>query len=295
MYHHKYRLVVPFLTPAIVLYAVFVLWPYAQSFYIALTDWRGLSARRGFVGLQNFVNLVKDGNFWNALGHNAELLIALPIFTLSIALFFATLFTQVGRGLPGASFFRVVFFFSYVMGAPIIGVLWSFIYHPNIGLVNAFLDALHLEGLRRTWLGDPATALWAVMAVVVWQSVGFYMVLFIAGMQSIPSTYYEAAVLDGASRPTMFLRITLPLLWDHVQVALVYIGIAALDFFTIVAVMTEGGPNRASDVVAHYLYTTAFQYGQFGYATAMGVTLLLLTLGLSIVTLRVTQRERIEY
>ena len=295
MYHHKYRLIVPFLTPAILLYSVFVLWPYAQSFYIALTDWRGLSPRRNFIGLQNFANLVKDGNFWNALGHNAQLLIALPIFTLTIALFFATLFTQAGRGLPGARYFRVVFFFSYVMGAPIIGVLWSFIYHPNIGLVNAFLGALHLQGLERTWLGDPATALWAVMAVVVWQSVGFYMVLFIAGMQSIPATYYEAAVLDGASRPTMFLRITLPLLWDHVQVALVYIGIAALDFFTIVAVMTEGGPDRSSDVVAHYLYTTAFQYGQFGYATAMGVSLLLLTLALSVVTLRVTQRERIEY
>ena len=295
MYHHKYRLVIPFLTPAILLYGVFVLWPYAQSFYIALTDWRGLSPRRNFIGLQNFANLVKDGNFWNALGHNAQLLIALPIFTLTIALFFATLFTQGGRGLPGARYFRVVFFFSYVMGAPIIGVLWSFIYHPNIGLVNAFLGALHLQGLQRTWLGDPSTALWAVMAVVVWQSVGFYMVLFIAGMQSIPATYYEAAVLDGASRPTMFLRITLPLLWDHVQVALVYIGIAALDFFTIVAVMTEGGPDRSSDVVAHYLYTTAFQYGQFGYATAMGVSLLLLTLALSVVTLRVTQRERIEY
>ena len=295
MHHHKYRLVVPFLTPAIVLYSVFVLWPYVQSFYIALTDWRGVSARRNFVGLQNFVNLFKDGNFWNALGHNLELLIALPICTLGIALFFATLFTQGDRGVPGARFFRVVFFFSYVMGAPIIGVLWSFIYHPNIGLVNALLGLLHLEGLQRTWLGDPATALWAVMAVVVWQAVGFYMVLFIAGIQSIPSTYFEAAVLDGASRPTMFRRITLPLLWDHVQVALVYIGIAALDFFTIVAVMTEGGPNRASDVAAYYLYTTAFRYAQFGYATAMGVTLLFLTLMLSVLTLRLTQRERIEY
>ena len=294
MHHHKYRLIVPFLTPAILLYGVFVLWPYAQSFYIALTDWRGLSARRNFVGLQNFITLFGDGNFWNALGHNVELLVALPIFTLGIALFFATLFTQGERGVPGARIFRVIFFFSYVMGAPIIGVLWSFIYHPNIGLVNAFLGLLHLEGLQRTWLGDPATALWAVMAVVVWQAVGFYMVLFIAGIQSIPTTYYEAAVLDGANKLTMFRRITLPLLWDHVQVALVYIGIAALDFFTIVAVMTEGGPNRASDVAAYYLYTTAFRYAQFGYATAMGVTLLFLTLALSIVTLRITQRERIE-
>jgi N-acetylglucosamine transport system permease protein len=295
MHHHKYRLVVPFLTPAIVLYAVFVLWPYAQSFYIALTDWRGVSARRNFVGLQNFANLIKDANFWNALVHNVQLLIALPICTLGIALLFATLFTQGERGVPGARFFRVVFFFSYVMGTPIIGVLWSFIYHPNIGLVNALLGALHLDGLQRTWLGDPATALWAVMAVLVWQAVGFYMVLFIAGIQSIPTTYYEAAVLDGATRPTMFTRITLPLLWDHVQVALVYIGIAALDFFTIVAVMTEGGPNRATDVAAYYMYTTAFRYAQFRYATAMGVSLLLLTLGLAVITLRITQRERIEY
>lgn len=295
MYHHKYRIVIPFLTPAIVLYAAFVLWPYAQSFYVALTDWKGVSARRNFVGLTNFVNLVHDPQFWNALWHNIQLLIALPIVTLGIALLFATLFTQGGKGVRGASFYRVVFFFPYVMALPIIGVLWNFIYHPSIGLVNGLLDAAGLQGLQRTWLGDPATALWAVMAVVVWQSVGFYMVLFVAGMQAIPITYYEAAVLDGADRLQMFWNITLPLLWEHVQVALVYIGIAALDFFAIIQVMTEGGPNRASDVVSHLMYQTAFQYSQFGYATAMGVSLVFLTLLLSVFTFRATQRERVEY
>jgi N-acetylglucosamine transport system permease protein len=295
VYHHKYRIVVPFLTPAIVLYAAFVLWPYAQSFYVALTDWKGVSARRSFVGLTNFVNLVNDPQFWNALRHNVALLIALPIVTLGLALLFATLFTQGGKGVRGAGFYRVVFFFPYVMALPIIGVLWNFIYHPNIGLVNGLLGGIGLQGLQRTWLGDPATALWAVMAVVVWQSVGFYMVLFVAGMQAIPLTYYEAAVLDGADRLQMFRHITLPLLWDHVQVALIYIGIAALDFFAIIQVMTEGGPNRASDVVAHLMYQTAFQYSQFGYATAMGVSLVFLTLLLSAFTFRATQRERIEY
>jgi N-acetylglucosamine transport system permease protein len=195
----------------------------------------------------------------------------------------------------GARFYRVVFFFPYVMALPIIGVLWNFIYHPSIGLVNGLLDAAGLQGLQRTWLGDPRTALWAVMAVVVWQSVGFYMVLFVTGMQAIPITYYEAAVLDGADRLQMFWNITLPLLWEHVQVALVYIGIAALDFFAIIQVMTEGGPNRASDVVSHLMYQTAFQYSQFGYATAMGVSLVFLTLLLSVFTFRATQRERVEY
>jgi N-acetylglucosamine transport system permease protein len=278
-----------------VLYAAFVLWPYAQSFYVALTDWKGVSARRNFVGLTNFVNLAHDPQFWNALWHNVQLLIALPIVTLGLALLFATLFTQGGKGVRGAGFYRVVFFFPYVMALPIIGVLWNFIYHPNIGLVNGLLGTIGLQGLQRTWLGDPATALWAVTAVVVWQAVGFYMVLFVAGMQAIPLTYYEAAVLDGADRVQMFRDITLPLLWDHVQVALIYIGIAALDFFAIIQVMTEGGPNRASDVLSHLMYQTAFKYSQFGYATAMGVSLVFLTLLLSVFTFRATQRERIEY
>ena len=295
MYYHKYRLIVPFLAPAIVLYVVFVLWPYAQSFYVALTDWRGVSAEKRFVGLQNFATLVADGNFWVALQHNATMLVVLPIVTLSLAIFFAASFTQGGRGIPGANFYRVVFFFPQVMAVAIIGILWSFIYNPNFGLLNGFLRLIGLGGLTRTWLGDPATALGAVGLVVVWQAVGFYMVLFVAGMQSIPTSFYEAATLDGANRWTMFWRITLPLMWDNVQVALVYIGIGALDLFTVVQVTTEGGPSRASDVVARYMYATAFQYAQFGYATAIGVSLLFMTLALSVLTLRVTQRERIEF
>jgi len=295
MYYHKYRLIVPFLAPAIVLYVVFVLWPYAQSFYVALTDWRGVSAQKQFVGLQNFANLLGDSNFRVALQHNATMLVALPIVTLSLALFFAASFTQGGRGIPGANFYRIVFFFPQVMAVAIIGVLWSFIYNPNFGLLNGFLRLVGLGGLTRTWLGDPATALAAVGVVVVWQAVGFYMVLFVAGMQSIPTSFYEAATLDGANRWTIFWRITLPLMWDNVQVALVYIGIGALDLFTVVQVTTEGGPSRASEVVARYMYTTAFQYAQFGYATAIGVSLLFMTLALSVLTLRLTQRERIEF
>ena len=295
MYHHKYRLIVPFLAPAIILYELFVLWPYSQSFYVSLTEWRGVSANKRFVGLANFGKLVHDPQFLAALKHNGAYLVVLPIVVLTLALFFAALFTQGGRGVPLADFYRVVYFFPQVMAVAIIGVLWSFIFHPNIGLLNGFLRSIGLGGLQRTWLGDERTALWAVAAVVVWQAVGFYMVLFIAGIQSIPTSYYEAAVLDGANRWTMFWRITFPLLWDNVQVALVYIGIGALDMFTIVQVMTEGGPNRATDVVARYMYATAFQFGQFGYATAIGVALLFLTLTLSVLTLTLTRRETIEF
>lgn len=295
MYHHKYRLIVPFLTPGLLLYGLFVLWPYTQSFYVALTDWKGVSANRNFVGLDNFVRLVQDPQFWNALRHNAAMLAVLPLATLSIALLFATLFTQGGRGVAGAGFYRVIFFFPQVMAVAIVGVLWNFVYHPTIGLANGFLKSVGLETLQRTWLGDAETALPAVAAVIVWQAVGFYMVLFMAGIQSIPISFYEAAVIDGANRWTMFRHITLPLVWGHVQVALIYLGIVALDFFTIVQVMTIGGPNRASDVIARYMYETAFSYAQFGYATSMGVSLLFMTLTLSLLTFVVSRRERVEF
>jgi len=299
MNHHKYRLIVPFLAPSIILYGIFVLWPYAQSFYVALTQWQGVSANKKFVGLQNFDKLFHDPFFWNALKHNGEMLVFLPILTIGISLVFATMFTQGGKGIRGSGFYRVVFFFPQVMSVVIIGVLWSFIYNPQIGLLTSTLNKVGLGFIAPSsgWLGDPGWALWMIGLVVVWQAVGFYMVLFVAGMQSIPTTFYEAATLDGANRWTAFWGITLPLMWDNIRVALVYIGIAALDLFTIVDTMTEGqaGPNRATQVLSHYMYESAFTNSQFGYATAIGVTLLALTLLLSVITLRVTQRERLEY
>jgi N-acetylglucosamine transport system permease protein len=295
MHYHKYRLIIPFLAPAILLYAVFVLWPYGQAIYISLTQWSGIAANPTFIGLGNFERLISDPHFRNALGHNFQLLIVLPIITLGLALTFATLFTQGGSGVRGAQFYRVVFFFPQVMSVVIIGVLWQYIYNPIVGLLNGTLRAVGLDGLTRPWLGDPKLALWAVAAVVIWQAVGFYMVLFIAGMQSIPVSFYEAATLDGASRWDAFWGITIPLLWENIRIAVIYIGIAALDLFTIVQVMTEGKPNRASDVVGRYMYEVAFTNSQFGYASAIGVTLLVLTLILSVLTLRFTQRERLEF
>src|SRR5918998_6504805 len=178
MYHQKYRLIIPFLAPAILLYAVFVLWPYGQAIYISLTQWSGVAANPTFIGLGNYEKLIVDPHFRNALSHNFQLLVVLPIVTLGLSLLFATLFTQGGRGVVGAQFYRVVFFFPQVMSVVIIGVLWQYIYNPIVGLLNGTLNAVGLGGLTRAWLGDASTALWAVAAVVVWQAVGFYIVLF---------------------------------------------------------------------------------------------------------------------
>ena len=291
MYRGKYRIIIPFLLPPLILYATFVLYPYTKAMYISLTRWRGLTPTTEFIGLANFIKMVNDQYFWKALKHNMIYLATLPITIITIGMFFAFLLTQRIRF---SRFYRIVFFFPQVMSVVAIGVLWSFIYHPTLGILNAFL---HLIGISKppVWLGDPNAALFAVGLVVVWQAVGFYMVLFIAAMESIPVTFYEAALIDGANRWQLFWNITLPLLWDTVRTSLVFLAIGAIDMFTIVQTMTEGGPSRGTDVLAVYLYESAFLNSEFGYATAIAVSMFLLVLTLSILLMRFTQRETLEY
>lgn len=298
MNHHKYRLIIPFLLPAVILYGLFVLWPYGQAIYLSITSWRGVSPNKPWVGLDNYERLLSDDRFLEALSRNAQLLVVLPLVTIAIGLTFAALFTQGKQAIRGASFYRIVFFFPQVISAVIVGILWSYIYNPNIGLLNGALGAIGLDALERTWLGDPNLILWSIVAVAIWSSVGFYMVIYLAAMQSIPSSFYEAAVLDGASRWTSFKDITFPLIWETVRTTMIYLGIAALDFFVLIQVMTGGGSTlsaRRAEVAALYLYNEAFGKSRWGYASAIGVVLLLLTLLLSVGLMRLTRRETYQY
>lgn len=298
MHYKKYRLIVPFLLPALLLYTVFVLYPYVQAFYLALTSWSGTSADKPFVGLSNFVHLLTDGRFLHALGNNAKFLVVLPLGTLSIALLFAALFTQGQRGIPGAGFYRVVFFFPQVMSVVIVGILFQYVYNPRYGILNEALTSVGLKNLTRTWLGNNTTIFWAIAFVFIWSAIGFYMVIFMASMQSIPTSFYEAATLDGASRWRSFRDITLPLMWETIRTTIIYIAITALDMFVLVQVMTGGGSNSASrsvEPIAVYMYIEAFTKNRWGSAAAIGVILLILTLLLSVVLMRLTKRETYEY
>jgi len=290
--------------PALALYAVFVLSPYAQAFYLALTDWTGVSGEVDFVGLDNFRRLVDDPLFRAALRNNALMLLVVPAVTIGLGLLLAALVSFGGRGaatgpsaVRGGELYRVAYFLPQVLALPIVAVLWQFVYNPTDGLLNGFLRGVGLDALARSWLGDPAVAPWAVMAVLIWSSVGFYMVLFGAAMESIPREVLEAAVLDGAGRLAVLWRVVVPLLWDNVQVAFVYLGVLALDGFAVVQIMTvgPGGPDGATEVMGLGLYRNAFTYGRFGYAAAMGVALFLLTLAVAVVALRAGRRERVEY
>jgi len=303
MRHGKYRFLAGAMTGPLLLYAVFVISPYAQAFYLAFTDWNGLSGQANLVGLGNFTRLWSDPLFLAALRHNGLMLLVVPLATIAFALFLAAMLSMGGRArhrgitpAPGAALYRIVYFFPQLLSVAIIAVLWQFIYTPNSGLLNGALDAVGLPGLKRSWLAEPDLAIWAVMAAMIWSAVGFYVVLFSAAMESIPHELLEAAMIDGATRAATFRRITLPLVWDSVQVAFIYLGIAALDGFALVQIMTvgPGGPDNSTEVMGLGLYRNAFTYGRFGYASAMGVALFFLTLTLAALALRATRRERVE-
>jgi N-acetylglucosamine transport system permease protein len=295
------RFIVAFLSVPVLLYLTYVISPYAQAFYIAMTNWRGVSANPRFVGLENFTRLLDDDVFWTAIGHNALLLVLMPLLTIVIALFFAFLLNAGGgsgsmSGVWGSTFYRVVFFFPQVLAIAIVAVLFQQVFRPDgSGMLNAPLMALGLEPIG--FLSNPDVAFWSILGVLVWQAVGFYVVLFSAGMASIPREMYEAARIDGAGNGQLFFRVTLPLLWDTVQVGWIYLGIAALDVFAIVWVMTaeHGGPDHSTTVMAAEIYRNAFQYFRFGYASAMGVVLFFFTVAFATAALRLSRRERIEF
>jgi N-acetylglucosamine transport system permease protein len=300
MRHGKYPFIIGFLVVPVVLYGVFVVAAYVQTFSLALRDWSGLGAST-FIGFDNFVKLWHDDVFWKSIRHNLFLLVLLPIITIFVALVFAFLLNVGGgnkggvtRGVWGSKVYRVIFFFPQLLALAIVAVIFGRVFSPDkSGLLNGLFP-----GSWKPWLflADGRWALTCILAVLVWQAVGFYVVLFSAGMGSISSDIYEAAALDGANRITLFFRITVPLLWGTIQVAWVYLGIAAFDAFAVVNIMSvdRGGPDGATSVLSLMIYRNAFEYSQAGYASALGVVLFFLTLTFAALTLRVTRREAVE-
>jgi len=273
-----------FLGLPLAIFLIFVISPFVQAVYYAMTNWTGFSPEMDFVGLDNFVRLFANATFMQAMGNNIVLAILVPLITLTIALIFASMITVGGsshgpvRGLKGSAFYRVVSFFPYVIPAIVIGILWSMIYTPS-GLLNGLLGVVGIDTNEFAWLGDERTAMGASIFVIVWGMVGFYMVLFIAAIKGIPAETFEAARIDGAGRFRTVVSIILPQIRSNVQTAYIYIGILALDAFVYMAALNAtGGPGNSTLVMSQYLFRTAFEKGQFGLASAMGVVLAIITL-----------------
>jgi ABC-type sugar transport system permease subunit len=292
----KLGLPVAFLFPAIVIMLTFMVVPMIRTILISLQSWNGMTAP-AWVGLANYADLVHDPLFLNALGHTVLFVVVTVMFQTVIPLLVAVL---VNSGIRGSVMFRTIYFMPVVISLAVSGMLWSLIFDPNSGLLNSALSAVGLQGLTHLWLADPATVLPAIMAVSVWQSMGFYLVIFYAGLQGIPRELYEAAAIDGANAWQQFLRVTLPLLAPVTTVVVVLNTINGIKAFDQIWVMTAGGPTHASDTLGTYLYSTAFgAYGsanpQLGYASTIGVVILLFSVLVSIVQIRLGRGEAIEY
>lgn len=300
MRHGRYPFVISFLVAPIALYGMFVLAPIVQAFFVATTDWNGLSLDYNFVGLDNFKKILSDDKFLDAVLHHIVLLVALPIITIGIALFFAFMLNNGGGtrggqpvGVWGSKFYRVVFFLPQVLAVVIVGVIFGRVFAPDdSGILNGFLSWFGASPI--SFMAD--FGLLSILATLIWQAVGFYVVLFSASMASIPGEVYEAAILDGASRFATFFRITIPMVWDTIQVAWVYLGILAFDAFALVMVMSieEGGPDGATAVLPVLIYKQGIRESEYGYASALGVALFFLTITFAALSLRTSRRDAIE-
>jgi len=280
-----------FIGPPLLLYAVFVLLPAVNAFRYSLTRWDGLG-EPAWVGLGNFGAILASGSeFLPAIRHNLFLTFVPGVITLSLALFFAY---TIHQRVAGARLFRVAFFFPNVISGVAVALLWILIYSTtDVGMLNNLLKAMgRHEPIAFTESGN---LLWAIVPMSVWSATGFFMILFLAAMENIPETYYEAARLDGASAAGQFRHITLPLMWDVLTTGVVFLVVGGLKFFDAIYVMENGRPSKATHTMSTLLYSKVFQEYNIGYGTAISVMLFLLVLGATFLSLRLMRRERLEY
>jgi len=281
-----------FLGPPLALYALFVLLPTVNAFRYSLTRWDGLG-KPAWIGLQNFRNILTGGSdFLPAIQHNLFLMVVPGVIILSLALFFAY---SIHQRIRGARLFRVTFFFPNVISSVAIALLWTLIYSTtDVGLLNNLLKAwFHIK--EPIPFKESSRLMWALVPMIVWSATGFYMVLFLAAMENIPESYYEAARLDGASSAKLFWAITLPLMWDVLTTGIIFLVVGGLKFFDAIWVMENGRPTNVTHTMSTLMYSKVFEEYNIGYGTAIAVLLFLLVLLATLVSFRLLRRERLEY
>lgn len=273
--------------PALTIYALFKLAPMISGIYLAMLKWDGIETPQ-FVGLRNFQRIFDDDVIGLALWHNVLYSFGTVSGKIVLSLFLALLLNQ---ALRGRAFYRTTLFLPVVMSFVVIGILWSWLYSTQFGLINGLLMSLGLGMLAQDWLGSSDSALWALMVVDIWKWYGFHMVIFLAGLQTISNELYEAAYMDGASRTQQFAHITLPLLQPVMLVNVTLALMGAFNVFDIPYIMTEGGPANSTLVMALHIYIRGFKFYQFGYAAALSYVLLLLVTVIAAIQMKMMSTE----
>ena len=211
-----------------------------------------------------------------------------------LAVLFAALLSR--GNFRGKNFFRIIFYIPNILSIVVIAGIFGAIYNPSTGLLNTFLDAIHLSGLKHQWMGDPSIVIYSVIFALVWQAIGYYMVMYMSSMAAIPEDLYEAASLDGATEIQIFFQVTLPLIWSNIRTTLTFYIISTINLsFLFVQIMTDGGPNGKTEVFLNYMYKQAYGAGVYGYGMAIGVVVFLFSFILAAVVNKITDREVLEF
>lgn len=271
-----------FLVPALLVIAVFVIYPILQSFITSGYEWNGYSSNKSFIGLANWAELLKDKVFWNAFKNNLLVMVLSIVIQMPIGLALATFLDKVGRK---GNVCKVIWFIPMLMSSVAIGYLFRYALDANTGFVTAI--SKFFGGSTVDLLGNTGTVLITCIFIIAWQFIPFYMVYYLAGYSGLPSDVHEAAMVDGATESQYFWQISLPLLKPTIKSAVVLSIVGSLKYFDLVYVLTNGGPSHASELMATYMYSNAFSSYRMGYASAIASGMFLLISVIAIVTMRV--------
>lgn len=289
------KVVLPFLLPALLVYSVVFVYPALQALWISLHEWNGFQENMVYIGLGNFTRMLGDATFWTALQNTLTITVVGGIAIFLLVFFFSA---SLQRRIPGKKFFRAVIFFPVILPGVGVGLIWQFIFNNDWGPLSLGLNATGLGSLDRTWL-SPENIVSSLTVAIVWTYVGYYLIIVVAGIEKIPPTFFEAARMDGASEWRIFRSVTIPMVWDVLMVAVTLWVISALKIFDLIIATTYPSPPRGSFTLTVFvweravgMYTPVFQ---LGYATALGVVLLILVIIAVAVIRAVSRRDALEY
>ena len=267
------------LAPAAILFIVFMILPTIDIFRMSMFKWGGYTDNKTFVGLDNFKILFKSDKFYQAFQNSILLIVLVTLVTFTFALVFA-----------------YIFYIPNILSVVVISAIFSAIYDPNLGLLNSFLNLFKGAENPTLWLGDQKIVIYSIVIALVWQAIGYYMVMYMASMANVPESLYESAALEGAGKIRQFFTITIPLIWTNIRTTLTFFVISTINMsFLLVKAMTNGGPDGASNVFLSYMYQEAYTNSSYGYGMAIGVMVFLFSFALAGILNVATKRQEIEF
>ncbi|GFN34063.1 carbohydrate ABC transporter permease [Paenibacillus xylaniclasticus] len=266
------KMIALYVLPSLILILAIVYIPIVLTGYYGLNEWNGIGPMK-FVGLDNYTTLMKDSKFWDSAKHS----LLLAVFSALSLIVYLAIAMVLAAKLKGANLFRKIYLIPMLLSSVAIAQLWLKIYHPTSGIMNTFLESLGVNN-PPAWLAEPSLVLLALFIPILWQYAGFYILIYYAALKNIPTSLEEAAKIDGATSLQIAYKIKLPLVLEVIKVTIVLAVVGSLKYFDLIYVMTDGGPNGASEVMASYMYHTAFRAYDFGYGSAIGFALLIICL-----------------